>query len=369
MIASRLGSSRRLAWGLVPLMAFVLAGCSTAGGAAASWPSVSAGADRVYVAYGPAVYAVDLAGDEVWRYPMQAVRDLAFYAAPAVSEDGMVYAGAYTGHLFALDAETGDLEWEFPTADGADGTADGRIVGSPTIAGDVLLVPTDGGTLFFLDRLTGETLRTFDADGQLWSAPRVEDGTAYLASLAHTVFAIDVSSAEQVWATNLGFAVADSPTLEAGTVLAGILGDSLVALQARDGQEVWRAPSEGWLWGSPAVVDGQAIFGDVFGNVYALDLADGRLLWQQTPGEAVTSSPVVVDGRVVIGFESGKLVAYNLETQSVDWDETAAGAILSDPVVAGSSVIVAVTSKEALLQAFDAATGDPRWNYLPASGG
>ena len=47
----------------------------------------------------------------------------------------------------------------------------------------------------------------------------------------------------------------------------------------------------------------------------------------------------------------------------------AAGAILSDPVVAGSSVIVAVTSKEALLQAFDAATGDPLWNYLPASGG
>ena len=370
MIASRLGSPRRLAWALVPLMAFVLAGCSTAAGAAASWPSVSAGAERVYVAYGPAVYAVDLEGDEVWRYPNEAVRDLAFYAAPAVSEDGMVYAGAYTGHLFALDAETGDLEWEFPTADGADGTADGRIVGSPTIAGDVLLVPTDGGTLFFLDRLTGETLRTFEADGQLWSAPRIEDGTAYLASLAHTVYAIDVRSAEPVWAADLGFAVADSPTLVGGTVLAGILGDALVALQAQDGQELWRAPSQGWLWGSPAVVEGQAVFGDVNGNVYALNLIDGSDLWgQQTPGEAVTSSPVVVDGRVVIGFESGKLVAYSLETQSVDWDETAAGAILSDPVVAGSSVIVAVTSKEALLQAFDAATGDPMWNYLPASGG
>jgi outer membrane protein assembly factor BamB len=132
---------------------------------------------------------------------------------------------------------------------------------------------------------------------------------------------------------------------------------------------VWRAPSQGWLWGSPVVVEGQAVFGDVFGNVYALNLADGQVLWQQTPGEAVTSSPVVADGRVVIGFDSGKLVAYNLETQSVDWDETAAGAILSDPVVAGSSVIVAVTSKEALLQAFDAATGDPLWDYLPASGG
>ena len=91
--------------------------------------------------FGPAVYAVDLEGDELWRYPNEPVRDLAFYAAPAVSDDGMIYAGAYTGHLFALDAESGDLQWEFPAADGADGAGDGRIVGSPTIAGDLLARP------------------------------------------------------------------------------------------------------------------------------------------------------------------------------------------------------------------------------------
>jgi outer membrane protein assembly factor BamB len=78
---------------------------------------------------------------------------------------------------------------------------------------------------------------------------------------------------------------------------------------------------------------------------------------------------VIADRRVVVGFESGKLIAYNLDTQSVEWDETADGSILSDPVVAGGQVIVAVTSKDTLLQAFDAATGDPLWDYLPASGG
>jgi outer membrane protein assembly factor BamB len=370
MIASRVAPSRSPAWALLPLLALALAGCSTAGRVgSASWPSTSAGTDRVYVAYGPAVYAVDLEGKEVWRYPAQAVRDLTFYAAPAVSEDGMVYAGGYDGHVFALEAETGKVQWEFPSADGTQATEDGRVVGSPTIAGDLLLVPTDGGTLFFLDRQTGLTLRTFDAVGQLWSAPRVEGDTIYLASLAHAVYAIDLATAKQRWSTNLGFAVADSPTLENGAVLTAILGDALVALRAQDGKEMWRAPSQGWLWGSPAVVEGQAVFGDVSGNVYALNLADGKLLWQQTPGEAVTSSPVIVDGRVVVGFQSGKLIAYNLETHSVDWDKAAAGPILSDPVVAGGQVIVAVTSKDALLQAFDAATGDPIWSYLPASGG
>lgn len=361
---------RLLRWAVLPLLAFALAACDpSAQGGAASWPGVSAGEDRVYVALGPAVYAVDLEGNELWRYPQEPVRDLTFYAAPSVSDDGMVYAGGYNGHVYALEAETGKVQWEFPSADGSQATSDGRIVGSPTIAGDLLLVPTDGGTLFFLDRQTGETLRTFDAVGQLWSAPRVEGNTVYLASLAHTLYAIDLSSAEQRWSVDLGYAIADSPTLQDGTVLAAILGDSLVALRAQDGQEMWRAPSEGWLWGSPAVVERQAIFGDVDGNIYALNLSDGQLLWQQTPGEAITSSPVIVDGRVVLGFESGQLIAYNLETRSVDWDEPAAGPILSDPVVAGNLVIVAVTSKVALLQAFDAATGDPQWGYLPTAGG
>jgi outer membrane protein assembly factor BamB len=78
---------------------------------------------------------------------------------------------------------------------------------------------------------------------------------------------------------------------------------------------------------------------------------------------------VIADRRVVVGFESGKLIAYNLDTQSVEWDETAAGSILSDPVVAGGSVIVAVTSKEAVRQAVDAATRDPPWGDHPATGG
>jgi outer membrane protein assembly factor BamB len=379
MTAFGLAPSRRLAWVLVPLLALILAGCSGGQIATASWPSVSAGQDRVYVAHGTAVYAVDLEGDELWRYPKETVRDLAFYAAPAVSEDGMVYAGAYNGQLFALDAETGERVWEFPDADGADGAADGKIVGSPTIAGDLLLVPTDGGTLFFLDRQSGETLRTFDADGQLWSAPLVEGGTVYLASLSHTVYAIDLATAELQWSKDLGYAIADSPTLVDGSLLTGLLGNALVALQAADGSQVFEpVPTEGWLWGSPAVQDGIAYFGDSetagrytkegAGNVYALDLrVPERTVWQLAT-TAVSASPIIVDGKVIVAFEDGQLIAYDPADGSPIWTKTAAGPIHADPVLVGDTVIVAVTSKEALLQGFDAASGDPAWTYLPASG-
>jgi outer membrane protein assembly factor BamB len=284
----------------------------------------------------------------------------------------MVYAGGYDGHVYALEAETGKVQWEFPSADGSQATSDGRIVASPTIAGDLLLVPTDGGTLFFLDRQTGETLRTFDAVGPLWSAPRVEGDTAYLASLSHTLYAIDLTSAEQRWSVDLGYAIADSPTLEASLLLTGVLGDSLVALRAQDGNQSWTIPTAGWLWGSPAVQDGLAYFGDATptgwttkdgqGNVYAVDLTSRETIWQK-PTAAVSNSPLIVDGRLIVGFENGELIAYDLADGTVVWDALAAGPIQGDPVVADGKLIVGVTSPKTVLQAFDSATGDSAWTF------
>jgi outer membrane protein assembly factor BamB len=368
MIRSRFSLPPVPRWIFLPALGLLLAACSPGATGPTNWPAVGAGEDRVFVAHGSGVYAVDLEGDELWRYPREPSRDLTFFAAPTVAEDGTIYAVAYQGLVVALEADTGDLAWEFATTGGDNGEADGRIIASPAIAGDLLLVPTDGGTLFFLDRNSGELLRTFEDGGQLWSTPRIDGENAYLASLAHTLYAIELATGDTLWTANLGYAIADSPTLEDGMLLSGILGDALIVLDAQDGSELWRAPSQGWVWGSPAVADGRAVFGDVSGTVYALDLASREMLWQETPGESITTSPVIVDGRVVLGFENGSLIAYNLETRAVDWDETAAGPILSDPVVAGDLVIVAVTSKDVLLQAFDAVSGDPAWDYLPATG-
>jgi len=377
MTSLPLPSLRRSRLALLALAALALAGCATSNrGMAASWPGLSAGQDRVFVADGPAVFAVDLTGQELWRYPQEPARDLTFFAPPAVSDDGVVYAGAYTGQLFALKADDGSKVWEFPAADGSDGTADGRIIASPTIAGDVLLVPTDGGTLFFLDRNTGKTLRTFTASGQLWSSPLVEGDTIYLTSLAHTVYAVNLATGEPIWSADLVYAIASSPALDGRTLLTGILGNSLVALDALSGTEAWRIPSQGWMWGRPAIADGQAFFGDAIaaslaksqtGNVYALDTASRQILWQKATA-SVAASPLLVDDRVVFAFEDGHLSAYDRLNGGVVWDRTASAPIYADPVAAGGLVVVAVTTKGALLEAFHADTGEPAWNFLPATG-
>jgi len=383
---------RSLRWVLVPLAGLALGACaSVAQLGPTSWPGVSANEDHIYLAAGNAVFALDLEGDEEWRFPAEPEPAVSFYAAPAVSDDGLVYAGAYNGHVYAIDAASGELVWEFPDPLAAKDLSDGRVIGSPVIAGDLLLVPTDGegnkdglgsprrGTLLFLDRASGEVLRSFDAPGPLWAAPLVDDDTAYVASLGHTLHAIDLATAEERWSIDLSYAIADTPAMQNGTVLTGILGGSpapcdgeqpasgsrcaLVAVDAAGGEVVWRAPIEGWLWSSPAISDGTAVFGDVEGNLYAIDLASGDVLWRQDPGGAVTTAPVLVDGIGVVGLGSGEIIAYDLETQDVVWRARARGPVLSRPVVTGPQLIVAISGRTPMVQSFDLATGDLGWEF------
>jgi outer membrane protein assembly factor BamB len=378
---------RSLCWALLLPAALVLTACSTGATSAnpASFPSVSVDDGTAYVAAGPAVYAVDIESGEVkWKYPDEASSDVSFYAAPAIAEDGLIYLGSYDKIVRAVDAATGNEIREFEALDG-------RVIGSPVVAGDLLLVPTDGGSLYAYERHSGQQKWKFTSVGDacgpepntppcsFWSAPLVDGETVYIASLAHLLYAIDLASGEERWdaPVELDAAIADTPALEDGLLLTGVLGNSLVGVRAQDGAEMWTAPTSGWLWGSPVVADSMAYFGDAtptwwttkdgVGNVYAFDLASRTVIWQ-TPTAATSTSPLIVDERLIVAFENGQLIAYDLAGNEL-WHKAAFGPILADPVVADGKVIVAVTSKEALLQAFDSATGASAWDYLPDENG
>ena len=71
--------------------------------------------------------------------------------APTVA-DGVVYAGSDDNHVYALDAETGELLWRFETDD--------VIRSSPTVAGGAVYVGSNDNHVYALDAETG---------GLLWS--------------------------------------------------------------------------------------------------------------------------------------------------------------------------------------------------------
>ncbi|HMG42836.1 MAG TPA: PQQ-binding-like beta-propeller repeat protein [Acidimicrobiales bacterium] len=291
--------------------------------------------------------------------------------------DGVVYVGDWTGHVRALDAESGEERW-------ATDVDSFYIGGSVALDDSRVFVGTFDARVVALDRETGE---------ELWTMP--------------------VGDHEQA-------AIFGSPLSVDGRVIVGVASFELmtsnpaptfrghvVALDADTGEEVWRY----WTVGEEEVdVAGVSVWatvavdterGEVYvptGNGYgpqpstrsdaivALDLATGEELWvtQFTVGDVWTvANPVGTDADVgsppnlfrvgdvdAVGAvdKAGVYHALARDTGEVLWETKLTegglqGGALASAAVAEDVAYVASNraSQDADLVALDVATGDERW--------
>jgi outer membrane protein assembly factor BamB len=344
----------------------LLSGCATGAVLASSWPGIAADDTTVYVAYNTAVAAVDLEnGVERWHYPAAPERNRSFYAAPLITADGQLVVGGYDHTVTVLDAESGAEIWRFaePTA---------RIIGSPTAAGSLVLVPSADHHLYALDVEARQVAWTFEAGAALWTAPLVDGETVYLPSIDHYLYALRLSDGSEIWRADLGGGAVDTPTLVEGTLLAGTFGNGLQAVSAETGAVLWSFETVGWIWGNPTAADGLVYFGDVAGWVYSLRLgSSGEEINRFQPDGPVVGSPAFGDDRVFISTESGTVYARQASTGDPIWEQSIGltSRLYTDPLLVGDVLLVASTTArqgDVILTAFDAASGARRWIYPPA---
>jgi len=69
------------------------------------------------------------------------------YSSPAVANN-IIYVGSKDGHLYALDAGTGEVKWDYETRE--------RIISSPAVANEIVYVGSDDHYIYALDAGTGE---------------------------------------------------------------------------------------------------------------------------------------------------------------------------------------------------------------------
>jgi len=84
--------------------------------------------------------------------------------------------------LYALAAETGDVQWRFET--------DEVIVSSPTVASGVVFAADNGGNVFAFDGSTGDRRWTVETGASTWCSPIIVDGTLFIET-GGTLHAID----------------------------------------------------------------------------------------------------------------------------------------------------------------------------------
>lgn len=346
-------------------------------------------------AFCPAGHTVTLAEDPVWPGWDGGIDNAAFQPAEAAG-------------LTLEEVKRLALKWAFAVPDGS------RMRGQPAIIGSLLLLPTQRGQVYALDRESGCIVweRTIGRDHNSAIAlgrPQA-DGPwlAFLGDSSNTLRAIEVETGRELWAMtphpHRTARLSGSPRYHDGRVFIGVSSHevasaaradrsccsfrgAVVAVDALDGELLWRTytiaeeaqptyenaqgvmqtgPSGAPVWTTPAIAPSLNLLfvgtgqnystpaSDMSDAIIAMDLDTGAIAWayQGTEGDAYNLA--CYDDMVNCPKENGP-----------DFDFGASPVLVDGP----DGPLVLAGQKSSVVHALDAATGALRWKTRVGAGG
>lgn len=307
------------------------------------------------------VFALSLSNGEIrWQYKDQSNPN--FFPHGLAAADGKLFVTINdtdnlqtmkTGHVYALEAETGNFLWKTQIAKDPSHSL-------PLVVENKVFVGDDSGTLNALDIATGKILwqKKLVGDGVIHSSPAYANGLVFIGTEGDarytlspknpsSVFALNPSNGEIVWQFPIDYVpnrvnlIHSTPAVSDGVVYFGSENGWFYALSASDGNLIWKkelATGRDMVGTSAAAGLG---YGKVFvtlwsGKFLALDQKSGETVWEFAyEGNGTDSSPVVADGKVCAGAHGGNFYCLNAETGKVLWQEKFGGpsAALTDGIL------------------------------------
>ncbi len=95
-------------------------------------------------------------------------REFEYFASPAVTKDGFVYAGDRGKRMHCLSAADGTEKWSFRTK--------GRIDSSPVVSGDHVVFGSDDGSVYAVSAKDGSQVWSYEIAQPVQSSPCIAGG-------------------------------------------------------------------------------------------------------------------------------------------------------------------------------------------------
>ena len=216
--------------------------------------------------------------------------------SPAIA-NGVVCFGSGDGHLYAVDANTGQERWRFKT--------EGRVNSKPAIVSGMVYFGSEGGHFYAVEASTGQENWKFKvAEDVAYYFPAIEQGVIYClgsGALWEYLYAIEIETGQQKWEFTTGIfqpsypAVTDDSVYVVSNYQDGKTEEfygRLYALDAATGVRKWafivpavedKRQEDRDFFFSPAVTSGVVYVGSFHGCLYALDTQTGQRKWQFKP--------------------------------------------------------------------------------------
>jgi outer membrane protein assembly factor BamB len=370
-------SVKRPSFFILLLLSWLLVACTQVDNF--SWPGLTADGQHAYVAYGPGVVAYDVEAREVtWVYAPEPGR-VNFFAAPSLADNRLVIGdyGAPGGFIdpkvtvtiYALENGTRSEPAVLWTEQNL---AKDRIVASALQVGNRIYIGTADNQMLALDAETGEKIWDFPTGHSIWGSPTFKDDVLFITSLDRSIYALEAETGELIWQQTLGGAIASQAVVNDGLVYVSSFARGVHALSVETGEQQWLALADDWVWGAPALDNGVLYFASAQGDVHAVDAHTGEEVWRQEILGAVQTTPVVHGDILYVASErrgengGGLLTALSLtENGRQLWQSNTPEPLYTTPVVVGDSIVVALQSDTILLIGFNLETGVQQWMLAP----
>ena len=297
----------------------------------------------VYIAsYDGFLYAIDQeTGKEKWKYKSR----MPIASSPAV-DSGTVYFVSSAGALGAIDAATGKPKWVFATeferkfeAKNLHGLLSSAqtipdawdvFISSPAVADGRVYFGSGDGNVYAVDAQTGTLQWKFATKDVVHASPAVVNNTVYIGSWDSYLYALDAATGQERWSLRTGedasihnqVGFQSSPAVVDGTVYVGCRDAHVYAVDAATGRKRWDYPtSKSWVNGTPAVRDGTVYVGTSDGARFmALDAKTGRLRFNFDAKAYMFSSAALAGDLAYVGDHNGRLYAIDTKSGKLAWD-------------------------------------------------
>jgi outer membrane protein assembly factor BamB len=132
------------------------------------------------------------------------------YPAPAI-DSKKLYTGAWGGHYFGLDQQTGNMAWAYYIPNGPAGEAQRNVIspdsGAPVLVGDRMFAAV-GGSAFALDTTTGRRIWNYPFTDGAANVTPATDGKQLIVSPKYDVngansgarvLSLDIATGKKLW--------------------------------------------------------------------------------------------------------------------------------------------------------------------------
>jgi outer membrane protein assembly factor BamB len=231
------------------------------------------------------LYVLDLTGKLLWEYHTKEP----LWATPATNGN-VIYLPSMDHHIYALDAQSGELIWQSKDLGGA-------VVGTPAIGPDgTLYVGSFGQLMNALNPQNGEVIWSKSTTGWIWGGPALDQGVLYFGDLDGVFYAMNAADGSIRWQTpptnNTTSSIPDRPLVISDTVYFTSENGILFAASTADGNPRSILQVDGKLYASPQVI-GDLILLTQVGKGPILIAVDknGAQKWVYPPVNQPTSTP------------------------------------------------------------------------------